>query len=174
MTDVFASLNVPSLCHEHIANHAFAEHLDRPNHERIVPALSAMLNDDLVTSRGIDQHPAFKEIVTTWFFDVDVLSGFTPHDGGRCVPVVGRGNHDRVDRLVVQHSSQVTCRLLCPSIFLQILRTTFVRIACPSNLRNAFEGPAEILRPSAASDKPYNRPPTSCCSLSDSRVGHGG
>lgn len=89
----------------------------------------------------------------TWFLDVDVLTGFTPHDGRWRVPVVGRGNHDRVDRLVVQYSSQIAVRVLCTGIFLQILGTCLIRIACPSNLRTALEGPAEILRPSAASDR---------------------
>ena len=62
-------------------------------------ALRAVLDDPVVPPGGLDGDPAFMDVVAARFFDVDVLARLAAPDRDQGVPVVGRGDRDRVDRL---------------------------------------------------------------------------
>ena len=47
---------------------------------------------------GLDHQPAFANVVAARLLHVDVLAGVECQDGGRAVPVVGRGNEDASTR----------------------------------------------------------------------------
>ena len=70
-------------------------------------ALRAVLDDPVVPPRGLDGDPAFVDVVAARFFDVDVLARLAGPDRDQGVPVVGRGDRDGVDRLVVEHAADV-------------------------------------------------------------------
>ncbi len=70
-------------------------------------ALRADLHDALVLARGLDHLAAFPHVVAGGLLDVDVLAGLAGPDGGQRVPVVGRGDGDGVDFLVVEELAHV-------------------------------------------------------------------
>ncbi len=66
-----------------------------------------MLDDPVVPPGGLDGDPAFMDVVAARFFDVDVLARLAAPDRDQGVPVIGRGDRDRVDRLVLEHPADV-------------------------------------------------------------------
>jgi hypothetical protein len=51
---------------------------------------------------------AFPKIIGKWLFDINIFACLTGPDGGEGVPVIGRGDHHRVDGLVVHNSAEVS------------------------------------------------------------------
>ena len=107
--------------------------------------LVAHLDADIVLAGCFDEELALARVVAAGFFDVDVLAGFARHDRCRRMPVVRCCDYDRIDRFIVQNSSQVACRLLRPSLSLQVTGTSFLRITSPGNSRYPIKASAEIL-----------------------------
>ena len=107
MSDVGAELAVPGLGDEHVADGAAVQEFHRALDVLGAAALRADLDDAVVAARRFDHQPAFADVVGARFFDIDMLAGFAGEDGGRAVPVVGRGDHDGVDRLVLEHAPHV-------------------------------------------------------------------
>src|SRR5207248_6277536 len=70
-------------------------------------ALRAGLADAVVLAGRLDNAPALADVVADGLFDVDVLAGLHGPDRGQRVPVVGRGDADDVDGLVVEDAAQV-------------------------------------------------------------------
>ena len=56
---------------------------------------------------GLDGDAALVDVVAARLLDVDVLAGLAGPDRHQRVPVVGRGDRDGVDRLVLQHAADV-------------------------------------------------------------------
>ena len=60
--------------------------------------------------RRLHHQSSFADIVSARFFHVDMFSRIAGQDGGRGVPVVGRGDPDCIDRGIVQDVSQILGR----------------------------------------------------------------
>ena len=84
-----------------------ADVLDRLLDVRRAASLRAELDDAVVLARGLDHPPPFDDVVAGRLLDVDVLAGLAGQDGQQRVPVVGRGDRDGVDRLVVEQPPKV-------------------------------------------------------------------
>jgi hypothetical protein len=66
-----------------------------------------VLHDAVVLVRGFNELAAFVDIVRSGLFNVDVLTGLAGPYGGQRVPVVGRRDGDRVNRLVLEDLTQI-------------------------------------------------------------------
>ena len=70
-------------------------------------ALRAHLDHAAVLAGRGDHLPAFPDVVGQRLLDVDVLARLAGPDGGQGVPMVGRGDDDGVDVLVVEQLADV-------------------------------------------------------------------
>jgi hypothetical protein len=61
-----------------------------------------MLHDTIVFLRRRHQLPAFENVMAARLLDVDVLARLARPDADQRVPVVGRGDRDRIDGFVFQ------------------------------------------------------------------------
>ena len=95
------------LGHVDLAELARAQKRDGVLNALVAAALRAGLDDALVLSRGLDHAPAFADVVADGLLDIDVLAGLARPDRRQRVPVVGRGDRDGVDRLVVEQAANV-------------------------------------------------------------------
>ena len=75
------------------------------------PPLGAVLDDDAVLLLGLDGHSPLDHVVAERLLHVDVLAGLGGQDRHQRVPVVGGGDRDRVDRLVVEQPAEVLLAL---------------------------------------------------------------
>ena len=80
-------------------------------------ALVAGLDDPLVLSRGLDQFAAFPAVVAQRRLDVNVLARLAGPNRRQAVPMVGRGDHHGVDRLVVQRLAEILHAVAAPGPF---------------------------------------------------------
>ena len=83
------------------------QELDRFAHGAAGPALRTGLADLAVFLRGLDNAPAFADVVADRLLDIDVLAALQTPDGGQGVPVVGGGDGDDVDGLIVHDAAEV-------------------------------------------------------------------
>ncbi len=70
--------------------------------------------------RGLDNPPAFADVVADRLFNVHVLAGLNGPDGAQGVPVIGRGCADDVDRLVVEDFPHVADELWLVAVLLGV------------------------------------------------------
>ena len=68
---------------------------------------AARLEHPVVLASRIDHRPTFLDSEREGFFAVDVLAGFGGFDGLHGVPMVGRGNDDRIDVLKGQQFPKI-------------------------------------------------------------------
>src|SRR5205823_6879476 len=73
----------------------------------VAPLLGAVLQDAAVLLNGLDAAAALADDVAHRLLDVDVLARLHAPDRQERVPVVGRGDRDRVEVLVVQRLADV-------------------------------------------------------------------
>ena len=78
-----------------------------PPGSRGAAVLRAHLHDALVLAGRLDHLAAFPRIVAERLFHVHVLAGLAGPNRGQRVPMVGRGDHDGIDRLVVQDAAEI-------------------------------------------------------------------
>src|SRR5690606_20861484 len=57
---------------------------------------------------GFNQQLRFFNIVTTWLFHINMLTRLKGHYGHRRVPMIRRGNKNRIYVLIVKDSSKIT------------------------------------------------------------------
>ena len=69
--------------------------------------MRAVLDDAAVLLGRANQLASLPQVVRTGFFDVHVLAGLTCPNRHQRVPMVGRGNRHRVDRLVVEQPADI-------------------------------------------------------------------
>src|ERR1700676_5075187 len=100
-------VRIPAARIEHLADRARAKLVDRFDHARPASPLRADLNDAIVLAGGSDRQLALARIVAARFLDVNVLAGPRSEDRRRSVPVVGRGDHERIDGRVVEYLAEV-------------------------------------------------------------------
>ena len=95
-----------------------------------------MLHQSLLLLRGFHKQPAFANVVGDGLFDIDVFAGVHGQDRGGRVPVVRRGDDDRIDRFVIENFPQVRHRPagLNAELLNRILPAAFVHIANVSQL----------------------------------------
>src|SRR5262249_49417263 len=87
------------------------DELDGLPHAGVAAALGAGLANAVEFAGELDDAPALADVVADGFFDVHVLAGLEGPDGGEGVPVVGRGDADDVDGLVVHDPAEVLFKL---------------------------------------------------------------
>ena len=102
VADVHSLLMTPGPGHADLADAARLDVFDRFLNVRRAPPLGSDLDDALVLARRLDHPPAFDDVVAGRLLDVDILAGLAGQHGQQRVPVVGRGDRDGVDRLVVE------------------------------------------------------------------------
>ena len=59
-------------------------------------------------SAAVDQQPPFADVVRDRLFDIDVLAGVAGQNRRGRMPMVGRGDDDGIDRLVVEDFAEIT------------------------------------------------------------------
>ena len=66
-----------------------------------------MLHDAAVFFGGIGKHSSLPEHVAGRFLQVEVLARLQRPDGNGSVPVVGCGNHHRIDGVIIQQMAKI-------------------------------------------------------------------
>ena len=69
--------------------------------------LGSELDDAVIFAGRLDHPPAFDDIVAGGLLDVNILAGLAGKHSQKRMPVVGRGDRDGVDRLVVEQAAKV-------------------------------------------------------------------
>src|SRR5262249_31078833 len=107
LADAVALLVAQAARQGHFAKLAGVQVLHRLAQPAAAAALGAGLADLLVLAGRLDDAPALADVVADRLLDVDVLAVLDRPDGGQRVPVVGGGDRDDVDVLVVDHLADV-------------------------------------------------------------------
>ena len=110
MSDLAATLDVPSLRHQDISNGSIDQQLLGLHNNVVRAALRAVLNVSFIATCGLDEQTAFSDIVRTGLLDVDMLAGIRCEYRSRRVPMIGRGNDHGVEGFVVQCDPKVVDR----------------------------------------------------------------
>src|SRR5581483_1951066 len=97
MPDRVAPLVTESSGHIHVAKLAMLKFLDGLLDRGRRTGLGAMLNYALVFFGRANQLPAFPEIVAAGLLDIHVLACLARPDGHQRVPLIRRGDRDRID-----------------------------------------------------------------------------
>ena len=90
-----------------VADAPFLDVAHRALEVRARALLGAHLHDAIVAAGGVDHQPAVADVVRDRLLDVDVLAGVAGVDAHDRVPVLGRGDHDRVDVAVLEQPAVV-------------------------------------------------------------------
>lgn len=90
-----------------VTDGAVAEVMNRFDHSGIGARLAAVLADAIVFFYGADKLAAFEPIVRARLFHVNVLAGLTAPDGDQRMPVIGSGDGDGVDFLVLEKLAHI-------------------------------------------------------------------
>ena len=107
VADVFPSLHVPRLRHQHVADRSLAEQLHGVGDQRVGPALCAVLHDCLAAVGRVEQQPRLVKVVAARLLHINMLAGVAGEDRCRRMPVIRSGDNDRVDPLIIEDPSQV-------------------------------------------------------------------
>ncbi len=83
------------------------ERLVEAGNPRVATALRAVLHDNAVLLLGFHRDPAFRHIVAERLFNIHMLASLCPPDRHQAVPMVGRGDGDRIDARVLQHPADI-------------------------------------------------------------------
>src|SRR5690606_31860519 len=97
LSDRLARVPVPRARVIDAADHAAAELFHRFDDEGVAPPLVPHLTDARMLARGLDHELAFARRVAAGLLDVDMLPGRARENRRRRVPVVRRGDDERVD-----------------------------------------------------------------------------
>ena len=106
-----AALEAEALGHVNFADDAVVEQLNGLDLVRQAAALRPDLHHAAGLARHFDHALAFVDVVAGGLFAIDVLAGLAGPDGGERVPVVGRGDGDRVHVLVGEELAHVVVAL---------------------------------------------------------------
>ncbi len=122
-------------------------------------ALGAVLDDPVVPPRGLDGDPAFVDVVAARLFDVDVLARLAAPDRDQGVPVIGRGDRDGVDRLVLEDAADVLHggrRAGRPSFAIWSSRFLYVRVSGSTRYVISTPGHSRRTRPTCSPPRPLS------------------
>src|SRR6056297_937357 len=153
MTDVPAALDVPSFGDQDVSDHTVAKHLHRAGDQWHGTALCAVLDHDTVSSSRVHQPSTFKQVVALRFLDIHMLASLASQDGGRGVPMIGRCDDHRCDRLVVEHPPQITGHVIRPRQLLKLGCPRRVWIASPSDADMITKARPQTARSASTTDE---------------------
>ena len=108
LADRRARLEAEAPRHVDLADAAVLDELDGLDHGRAAAVHGTDLHQLAVPLGGLHHLSPLPHGVGGGLLDIHVLAGLQAPDGGQRVPVVGRGDDDRVDVLVVEDAAQVT------------------------------------------------------------------
>ena len=152
-----AAVRLPGLAVDHLAERAAPHVLPRLVQERRAANLRAHLHHAVVLARGGHRRLAFQDVVARRLLDVDVLAGQAAVNRQQRVPVIRRGHHEGVDRLVVEQLAIVLDQLgHLPGLRLHLraalCRHRLVDVAEVGDVAIRFGGEAVHHRVAAAAD----------------------
>ena len=91
--------------------------------------LKTYLYKDIILLCRLNHFLAFPDGVTRWFFHINMLSRLTAPNGGKRMPVIGHGDGDRVDILIIQNLAYVPfCLGFISMFFFQFFDTAREKI----------------------------------------------
>src|SRR5580700_4527500 len=135
--------------HVDIADRAVTQMMNGFDHAGVGARLAAVLANAVVLFYGAHQLAAFKPVVRARFFNINVFPGLTGPDGHQRVPMIGRGDRDRVYLFVFKQLANIDVRFWLWQAHLfdllnALLRHVFVDVAqggkfCPGNARKAVD-----------------------------------
>src|SRR5205823_6484922 len=102
-----ASVGIPRACEVGLPDRTLPDRLDDLDRARRGALLSPHLHHALVLLLRLDQQLAFARVVPTRLFHVDMLAGLHGEQRRRRVPMVGRGDHERVHVFVLERLAEV-------------------------------------------------------------------
>src|SRR5262249_32063295 len=111
LADAAARLVAEAAGQRDLAELALAEEVDGRARAGHAAALGTGLADAVVLAGRLDDAPALADVMADRLLDVDVLAGLDGPDGHQRVPVVGRGDADDVDAIVVEQLAEVLLEL---------------------------------------------------------------
>src|SRR5437660_4515015 len=106
-TDRGAGVGIPRACEVGLPDRAFLDRLDDLHRAGRGALLSPHLHHALVLLLRLDQQLAFARVVPTRLLHVDMLAGLHGEQRRRRVPMVGRGDHERVHVFVLERLAEV-------------------------------------------------------------------
>src|SRR5882762_8546644 len=112
MADGFPPLEAHSLGHIDFADDAVVQHLHSFDLVIGSAALHADLHHAVVFARRLHHLAAFPDFVAGGLLDVNVFAGLAGPDGGEGMPVIARGDGDRVDIFVFEKLADVLISFL--------------------------------------------------------------
>ncbi len=107
LADAPAGLVAQGARDQQLAELAGPDGLDGLGPLAVGAALRPVLDDPVVLPGGLDGDAPLVHVVAARLLDVDVLAGLAGPDRHQRVPVVGRGDRDGVNRLVLEHAADV-------------------------------------------------------------------
>ncbi len=107
VADVDPLLAGPGFHDQHLADGPLADQGDGVLEDLGAARLGADLHHPAAAPGGLDHAAAFDDVVRAGLFHVHVFAGLAGEDRRRGVPVVGRGDDDRIHRTVVENPTQV-------------------------------------------------------------------
>ena len=125
VADRGAALEAQALGHVDLADQAALQRLHGLDLEGHAAMLRADLQHALGLARDLQHLLAFVDVVAGRLFAVDVLARFHRPDGGQRVPVVGRGDRNRLDFGSANASRMSSNSLAFSPVFLQKRRLRF-------------------------------------------------
>ena len=111
MADRCSPFVTESARHVDIADRAALHLVHRFTNRSAGPALASVFANDFVLVDGLDKLPAFPPVVRAGLLDVNIFSGLRCPDAHQGMPVIGCGNRDGIDVLVVQQLPELDDRL---------------------------------------------------------------
>ena len=147
----------------HFANAAGLHECNRFTHGVAGTTLSSDLTHPAVLASGRDQSSAFVDIVANRLFDVSIFAGLHGPNAGQCVPMVGCGRADHVDRAVVKRATHVanwfrSQALLLFDIVAAAIGHSLIHVDDDSNLRPFVLQELADVFPTAAVDSNNSNP----------------
>ena len=138
VADRVAPLVAQPARHVDLADQALAHLLHAFLHRFRRADLAALLHHAVVLARRRHNLPGFEDVVRARLLHVNVLARLAGPDGLQCMPVVGRGDGDGVDGLVVQELAHIleALRRFLPAGFHALYEIGHVRLV---DIRNGHQ-----------------------------------
>src|SRR5687767_9593432 len=93
-----------------LTERATTQFIEGPTEQRTGPILRTRLHNTLMLPRGRDHLPALPDVMRERLLDVDILPCLAGPNCGQAMPMIGRGDHDRVHVSVIEHPPQIPVR----------------------------------------------------------------
>ena len=111
VADVVTQLDIPSLCHDNVADLAGLDDLYRLECRRPTAGLRSDLNNAFIPTGGVHHQSSFAYVVRGRLLNIDVLARITGEYRRRGMPVIGSRDDNRVNFRVVEQTPHIIRRL---------------------------------------------------------------